>query len=148
MLDEEFFCDLANEDFNHKSLDCRKLWNNNVTLGLPRSGWALEGKAFVPVAREALSPEGQGTSSKDDGGGCLGRYLQEQLSTATLAVDLLGRCLASLDDGTPPERECTKNQIVQVDRQQIKQGLRLAISAISNVLLYALKSQCQVPLVD
>jgi hypothetical protein len=52
-LDEEFFRNLAKEDFYNERLDCRKLWNNNVTLGLPGLGWTLEGRAFVPAAREA-----------------------------------------------------------------------------------------------
>jgi hypothetical protein len=58
---------------------------------------------------------------------------REQLSAATLAINLLDRRLALLVDGPPFEGERTKNQIVQVDKQWIKQGLILSISAISNV---------------
>ncbi len=58
---------------------------------------------------------------------------REQLSVAMLSINLLERRLASSVDAPPPQGERTKNQIVQVDKQQIKQGLRLAVSAISNV---------------
>jgi hypothetical protein len=58
---------------------------------------------------------------------------REQLSVATLAINLLERRLALSVDGPPSKGERTKNQIVQVDKQRIKQGLRLSISAISNV---------------
>ncbi len=69
LVDEEFFRDLAREDFYGSGLDCRKLWNDNLTLCLPGLASTLEGKAFVPAAREAESPEDQGTSPEDDGRG-------------------------------------------------------------------------------
>ncbi len=47
-MGEEFFRDLAKEDFYDERSDCRKLWNDNLTLGLPGSAWA-----FNPAAREA-----------------------------------------------------------------------------------------------
>jgi hypothetical protein len=65
-LDEEFFPDLARDDFYYDRLDCRKLWNDNLTLGLPGLASTLEGRAFVPAARKAESPEGQGTSPEDE----------------------------------------------------------------------------------
>jgi hypothetical protein len=68
-LVEEFFCDLAREDFYNDRLDCRKLWSNNLTLGLPGLALTLEGRAFAPAAREAESPERQGTMPDDDGHG-------------------------------------------------------------------------------
>ena len=138
-MDEEFLRDLAKEDFYDERSDCRKLWNDNITLGLPGTVSTLEGRTFVPAAREAESPEGQASSYEDDGRGYLGRYLREQLTAATLAVDSLERRLTSSVDGTPPEGERAKNQIVQVDRQRIKQGLGSAVSAMSSVSSYALK---------
>jgi hypothetical protein len=75
LFDEEFFRDLAKEDFYNKRSDCRKLWNNNLSLGLPGLASTLEGRAFVPAAREAESPKGQETWSEDDGCRYLGRYL-------------------------------------------------------------------------
>jgi hypothetical protein len=68
-LDEEFFRILAREDFFNNRSDCRKLWSNNLTLGLPGLALTLEGEAFVPAAREAESPKGQGAMPKDDGHG-------------------------------------------------------------------------------
>jgi hypothetical protein len=68
-LVEDFFHDLAREDFYDDRLDCRKLWNDNLTLGLPGLALTLEGRAFAPASREAESPKRQGTLPKDDGGG-------------------------------------------------------------------------------
>jgi hypothetical protein len=65
-LDKDFFRDLAREDFYDERSDCRKLWNDNLTLGLPGSASTLEGKAIVLAAREAESPEGQGALPEDD----------------------------------------------------------------------------------
>jgi hypothetical protein len=146
--EEEYFRDLANEDFYDELSESRKLWNDNLTLGLPDSASTLDGRAFVPAAaREAAeSPPGGGrgrTSSEEDGRGYLGRYLRDQLTAATLAVDSLERRLAHNVDGTTPpsegEQRTTRNHIVQVDGRRIKQGLGSAVSAISNASSYALR---------
>ncbi len=57
LLDEEFLHNLAKEDFYNKMLDYRKLWNNNLILGLPGLTSTLEVRAFVLAAREAESRE-------------------------------------------------------------------------------------------
>ncbi|KAL3806009.1 hypothetical protein ACHAXA_003468 [Cyclostephanos tholiformis] len=115
--DEEYFRDLSNEDFYDARSECRKLWNDNLTLGLPASASTAEGRAFVPAAKS--SHQGRGaSSSEDESRGYLGRYLR---------------------DRTLSEGERIKNHIVQVDREKIKQGLGSAIGVISSVSSYALK---------
>ena len=52
-MDKDSFHGLPKEDFYDKRSDCRKQWNDNLTLGLPGLAWTLEGRAFVPAVREA-----------------------------------------------------------------------------------------------
>ena len=117
---DEYLADLTNEDFYDENSACRKLWNDNLTLGLPGSASTMEGRAFVPAANAGSSSKwAHGTLSDDEGRGYLGKYLRERTLSA--------------------EGERIKNQIVQVDRQRIKQGLGTAVNVISNVSSFALK---------
>jgi hypothetical protein len=123
IMDEGYFRDLSEEDFYDDISECRKIWNDNLTLGLPASASTAMGRTFVPAAatsRAESARRGGGTSSSsvDDGRGFLGRYLRQR---------------------TLSEGERIKNHIAQVDRDRIKQGLGSAIGVISSVSSYALK---------
>ncbi|KAL3770181.1 hypothetical protein ACHAW5_009276 [Stephanodiscus triporus] len=95
---DKYLANMMNEDFYDKDLACRKLWNDNLTHGLPGLALTLEGKMFVPAARlvEYLA-EGGGESGCGTGGYVNAKHAE--------------------DDGII-ERKRIKNQIVQYNRMQ------------------------------
>lgn len=103
------------ENFYDKQSEYRKLWNDNLTLGLPQAATTLEGRAFVPAAGPS--------SNATDGGSRQKRTFSED--------ERIRRFGDTLREG--------KRQIAQVDKQMIKQGLGSAANVLSNVSSFALK---------
>ena len=125
----EYYNNLLFENFYDEMSDTRKLWNDNLTLGLPQDASTIEGRAFVPARGRSLSHSAiEGiTSTTDNSSGCDGRSSVHRQRTFSEDERLRNIGLS------------IQNQIAQLDKQRIKQGLGSAVGLISNVSSYALK---------
>ena len=111
----EYYNNLLFENFYDEMSAYRKLWNDNLTLGLPQDASTLEGRAFVP-AREST----RSSQSSIEGSGSRLRTFSEDERLRNIGLSI-------------------HNQISQLDKQRIKLGLGSAVGLISNVSSFALK---------
>ena len=124
----EYYNNLLFENFYDEKSDYRKLWNDNLTLGLPQDASTLEGRAFVPARGRSLSHSAmEGIESTTFGIG--GSSNVQQHRQRTFSEDERLRNIGLT----------IQNQIGQLDKQRIKQGLGSAVGLISNVSSFALK---------
>ena len=65
ILEDDYYDALLCENFYDGKSEYRKLWNNNLTLGLPPSMSTLEGRTFVP-ALAGLTGRDASASRRDD----------------------------------------------------------------------------------
>ena len=118
-IDDEGFQEECNnllfENFYAEKSEYRLLWNDNLMLGLPKGASTMEGRSFVPATLSTCEDSSAPTSKA---------YRQRTYSEEERVRNLGGRI---------------KNQIAHLDKQQIKQGLGSAVSALSNVSSFALK---------
>jgi hypothetical protein len=111
----EYYNNLLFENFYDEMSVYKKLWNDNLTLGLPQDASTLEGRAFVP-AREST----RSSQSSTEGSSLRLRTFSEDERLRNIGLSI-------------------QNQIAQLDKQRIKQGLGSAVGLISNVSSFALK---------
>ncbi|KAL9185819.1 hypothetical protein ACHAXT_003596 [Thalassiosira profunda] len=121
------------EPFYDKTSEYRKLWNDNLTLGLPGDATTLEGRAFVPAVA-SYANAGQADESADPWH--LLSHEEGRQRSRTFSEGSQGR---TLRDRAASEGERIKKQIAQVDKETIKQGLGSAVNALSTVSSFALK---------
>mmetsp|Transcript_5303 Transcript_5303/g.12038 ORF Transcript_5303/g.12038 Transcript_5303/m.12038 type:complete len:602 (-) Transcript_5303:85-1890(-) len=123
------------ENFYDENSEYRKLWNDNLTMGLR----TVEGRSFVPAVD---SGNASGEHNHTDPWHYLsteGNNAGEQRQRSFSEDERLRKFGQTLRDRTLSEGERIKNKIAQVDKQKIKQGFGSAVNAISNVSSFALK---------
>ncbi|KAL7532579.1 hypothetical protein ACHAXR_004717 [Thalassiosira sp. AJA248-18] len=114
---EDDYNSLLYENFYDEKSEYRKLWNDNLTAGLPEH---VNSRAFVP-ALGSPSNNGGWRSPSTEG------KQRQRTSSEDERIRNFGQ---TLRDRTLSEGERIKNQIAQVDKQKIK---RSAVNVLSNV---------------
>mmetsp|Transcript_32134 Transcript_32134/g.67986 ORF Transcript_32134/g.67986 Transcript_32134/m.67986 type:complete len:578 (+) Transcript_32134:183-1916(+) len=147
----EDYNSLLFENFYDDNSEYRRLWNDNLMLGLPKDASTVDGRMFVPAAPGSTRSTPGGDSSQD-----AWESIEVRQRSRTFSSDNFGQ---SPRERTGSEGERTKfgqalrdrlhsaegkidkieQQISQVDRQTIRQGLGSAVNALSNASAYALK---------
>ncbi|KAL7431515.1 hypothetical protein ACHAXH_007624 [Discostella pseudostelligera] len=106
---QEYFSSLLSENFYDEMSEYRKIWNDNLSLGLPSSISTRKGRKFVPAGK-----------------------LQRKFPTS---VD--GNSLDPWQLAVERRRNFGKsihNQLTHLDKERIKQGLDMAVGGVSKAL--------------
>jgi hypothetical protein len=106
---QEYFSSLLSENFYDEVSEYRKIWNDNLSLGLPSSISTRKGRKFVPAGK-----------------------LQRKFPTS---VD--GNSLDPWQLAVERRRNFGKsihNQLTHLDKERIKQGLDMAVGGVSKAL--------------
>lgn len=112
------------EDFYSEMSDYRKLWNDNLTLGLLHSTFVQESRTFIPAETRRKSPTSIGVR------------------------DLDSWRIFSENERLKSFRQSRRNKIAQIDTAMIKQGVSSAVDAISNVSSFVFKPLIELQLAE
>ena len=142
----EDYNSLLFENFYDRDSEYRKLWNDNLTMGITGENSSatatttLEGRSFVPAVESATrsdadfaDPWHMHYQEKEEDGARHARShtYSEDSQSMTFRDHLRQRTFS--------EGERIKKQIAQVDKQKIKQQFDSAVNVLSNVSSLALK---------
>ncbi len=123
------------ENFYDENSPYRKLWNDNLTLGLSDHASTIEGRKFAA----SIPTYDPNTSGEYQVG------LKGDLSTAPSRVrtqseeDRLRNLGQVIRERTSSEGDRIKKQIAQIDKQKLKQQLGSAVGALSSIALKPLR---------
>eukprot|EP00579_Thalassiosira_antarctica_P018867 CAMPEP_0201964294 /NCGR_PEP_ID=MMETSP0904-20121228/9940_1 /ASSEMBLY_ACC=CAM_ASM_000553 /TAXON_ID=420261 /ORGANISM="Thalassiosira antarctica, Strain CCMP982" /LENGTH=405 /DNA_ID=CAMNT_0048511101 /DNA_START=1 /DNA_END=1218 /DNA_ORIENTATION=- len=119
------------KNFYDGNSEYRKLWNDNLTMGLSETASTMEGRAFAASNTDGGEDSVDHWHSHSTEG-------RQRFRTSS-AEDRTRNFGQTLRERTLSEGERIKKQIALVDKQMIKQGLGSAVNVISNVSSFALK---------
>ena len=125
--------ELLFENFYDENSPYRKLWNDNLTLGLSDHSSTIEGRHFVaaiPTYDNGVSNEYH-VELKDSSS-----TTRERTNSENEKLHNLGKII---HERTSYEGERIKNQIKQIDKTKLKQQIGSAFTMVSNIALKPLR---------
>jgi hypothetical protein len=123
------------ENFYDENSPYRKLWNDNLTLGLSDHASTIEGRKFassIPTYDPNTSVEYQ-VGLKGDSSTTSSRVRTQS------EEDRLRNLGQVIRERTSSEGDRIKKQIAQIDKQKLKQQLGSAVGALSSIALKPLR---------